>query len=143
MSNHDYIGFNIKMSKLHDLIHERFLFSLVLLFILSSAVAFAIAPEPNMIVDIIIDIFGVVIGIMSIFLILHVVKSFKGSLRKSFNYIIYGIAFQILALIEHSLRDLGLSLVPQVDLHPILMVTGIVFFTIAVFKLRNMIKELK
>ena len=131
------------MPKLDDFIHERFLLISVLLFILSSAVAFAIAPEPNMIVDIILDIFGVVVGIISIFLILNVVKSFKGSLRKSFNYIIYGIAFQILALIEHSLRDLGLSLVPQVDIHHILMVIGIVFFTIAVFKLRNMIKELK
>ena len=131
------------MSKFHDLIHERFLFISVLLFILSSAVAFAIASETKMIIDIILDIFGVVIGIIAIFLILNVIKSFKGSLRKSFNYIIFGIAFQILALIEHSLRDLGLSLVPQVDIHHIFMIIGIVFFTIAVFKLRNMLDELK
>jgi len=96
-----------------------------------------------MIIDLVIDIFAVLIGIISIFLILNVVKSFKGALRKSFNYIIYGIIFQILALIEHSLRDLKISIVPQVDIHHILMVIGIVFFTIAVFKLRDMVKELK
>ena len=104
------------MSKLHDIIHERFLFFSVLLFILSSAVAFALATETKIIIDVVIDVFGVLIGIMSIFLILNVVKSFKGSLRKSFNCVIYGIIFQILALTEHSLRDFGISIVPQVDI---------------------------
>ena len=132
------------MSKFHDLIHERFLLILVFLFIFSSTVAFALASETKERVDVIIDIFAVLIGVVSIFLVIGVVKSFKGSLRKSFNYIIFGIAFQILALAEHTLSDLGLSVKPWgVDIHHLIMVTGIIFFTIAVFKLRDMIKELK
>src|SRR3989344_3342784 len=131
------------MSKFHDLIHERFLLILVFLFIFSSTVAFALASETKERVDVIIDIFAVLIGVVSIFLVMGVVKSFKGSLRKSFNYIIFGISFQVLALVEHALSDLGISVKPwDVDVHHLVMITGIVFFTIAVFKLRDMLSEL-
>ena len=81
------------MSKFHDLIHERFLFVLILLFILSSAAAYALASETTERIDVIIDIFAVLTGVIAILLILNIVKSFKGSLRKSFNYLIFGIAF--------------------------------------------------
>jgi|SRR3989338_2672857 len=131
------------MSKIHDLIHERFLLVSLFLFILSSTIAYALAPDTNIMIDIVIDIFGALMGVISIFLIFNVVKSFKGSLREGFNYIIYGIAFQVLALIEHTLMDFEISLIPVgIDTHHILMVIGIAFFTIAVFKLRNMLAEL-
>lgn len=132
------------MSKLHDIIHERFPLILALLFILSSAVAFAITSETKERINVIIDIFAVLVGIASIILVLNIVKSFKGSLRKSFNYIIFGIAFQVLALVEHALSDLGMGIrLWGTDIHHLIMIVGIVFFTIAVFKLRNMLNELK
>ena len=129
------------MSKLHDLIHERFMFISVIIFILSSSVAFALNLDSKLAIDVGIDIFGILIGITSIILVLNAIKSFKGYLRKSFYYITYGIAFQILALIEHVLKDLGYQL--SIDIHHILMIIGIIFFTMAVFKLRNMLAELK
>ena len=131
------------MSKLHDAIHERFPLILIILFALSSTVAFAISSETKERVDVIIDIFAILVGVVSVFLVMNVVKSFKGSLKKSFNYIIFGISFQILALVEHALSDLGISVKPwDVDVHHLIMITGIVFFTIAVFKLRGMLSEL-
>lgn len=129
------------MSKIHDLIHERFMFISVVLLILSSSVAFALNLDRKLVIDVGIDIFGVLIGIIPIILVLNSIKSFKGYLKKSFYYITYGIAFQILALIEHVLKDLGYSL--SIDIHHILMIIGIIFFTMAVFKLRNMLTELK
>lgn len=132
------------MSKFHDFIHERFLLVSLILFALSSSVAFAITSETKIIIDITIDIFGVLIGITSILLILNVIKSFKGSLREGFNYLIYGIAFQVLALLEHTLSDLGIFMIPVgISIHHILMIIGIVFFTLGAFKLRNMLTELK
>ena len=132
------------MSRFHDLIHERFLLILVLVFIFSSTVAFALASETNERIDIIIDMFGILVGIVSILLILNIAKSFKGSLRTSFNYIIYGVSFQVLALLEDILTDLSVYSSPEgISIHHFVMIIGILFFTIAAFKLRDMIKELK
>lgn len=132
------------MSKLHDLIHERFPFIFVILLILSSAVAFALQLEKKVIIDVTVDIFGVLIGVISIFLIFNISKSFKGSLRASFNYIIYGISFQVLALLDDALTDLRVYSPPDgIGIHHFIIVIGIIFFTIAAFKLRNMLNELK
>ena len=137
------IVFDKNMSKVHDIIHERFPLILVLLFILSSAVAFALTSDTKEIIDIIIDVFGILVGIISIFLILNIAKSFKGSLRTSFNYIIYGVSFQVLALLEDALKDLGVYSPPEgISIHHFIMIIGIALFTIAAFKLRNMLTEL-
>ncbi|MBI2101006.1 hypothetical protein HYT53_00150 [Candidatus Woesearchaeota archaeon] len=77
--------------------------------------------------------------------IVNVTKSFRGSLRKSFNYIACGAIFQILSLV-YTLVFLRYNLFPtplNFDIHHLLMVIGIVFFTIGVFKLKSMLKELK
>ena len=132
------------MSKLHDLIHERFPVVLLLLFVLSSAVAFALQLNKHEIIDVTIDLFGILIGVISIFLILNITKSFKGNLKTSFNYIIYGVSFQVLALLEDILTDLSVYSSPEgISIHHFVMIIGILFFTIAAFKLRDMIKELK
>ena len=132
------------MSKVHDIIHERFLLILVILIVLSSTIAFAITSEPKEIIDIIIDIFGILVGIVSILLILNIAKSFKGSLRTGFNYIICGVSFQVLALFEDALMDLRVYSPPEgISVHHFIMIIGIIFFTIAAFKLRNMLAELK
>lgn len=132
------------MSKLHDLIHERFLLVFIILFLFSSLVAFALQLEKSEVIDVTIDIFGILVGIISISLILNIAKSFKGSLRTSFNYIIYGVSFQVLALLDDVLTDYKVYSPPQgISVHHFIMIIGIVFFTIAAFKLRNMLNELK
>lgn len=132
------------MPKLHDLIHERFLLVFILLFLLSALAAFALQLENHEVIDVTIDIFGVLVGVISIFLIFNIAKSFKGSLRASFNYIIYGVSFQVLALLDDALTDLRVYSPPEgISIHHLIMIIGIVFFTIAAFRLRNMLKELK
>lgn len=133
------------MSRLHDIIHERFPLIAVVLLILSSMVAFAVEAETKMIIAVTIETFGILVGIILLVFIIHVTKSFKGSLRKSFSYIAYGAVFQILSLV-YTLLFLRLNFFPvpfNIDMHHLLMVIGIVFFTIAIFKLRSMLSELK
>ncbi len=133
------------MSKLHDLIHERFLFVSLLLFIFSSLVAFALEAETKKIIAVTIETFGILIGIIFLVFMVNVIKSFRGSLRKSFNYIAYGAIFQILSL-AYTLVFLRFNFFPvplNLDIHHLLMVVGIVFFTIGILKLKSMVAELK
>ena len=133
------------MSKLHDLIHERLLLISLLLFALSSLVAFALEAETKKIIAVTIDIFGILVGAVSLALIFNMMNSFKGSLRKGFYYIFYGVAFQVLALL-YTLIFVRLNVysVPGgIDIHHFLMIVGIMLFTISAFKLRNMLSELK
>ena len=133
------------MHKIGKIIHERFLAVSVFLLVLSTGVAVAIETEARKIIAISLEMFGILIGIASLILVISLVKSFKGSLKRSFDYIIYGIVLQLLTL-EYFLVFVRLKLLPLpggVDLHHLFLVLGIISFTIATFKLRNMLNELK
>lgn len=118
----------------------------ILLFILSSALVSAVDSATEHPIDIAIDLIAILIGFVVIIYIAVIVKSFTGSLRKTFYYMIYGILFQILALTEHILKDVEMPLlsgrVVGFDVHHIFMAIGITFFGIAAYNLRKMMSEL-
>lgn len=123
------------------------MYFVTLIFILSSSLVSAAYGFETHPIDIAIDLGGVLIGITIVIYIVIILKSFTGSLRKTFYYMIYGIIFQILALIEHLLKDIGMPLfsgrIVGFDIHHILMAIGLIFFGIAVHNLRKMMSELK
>ena len=122
-----------------------------LLFILSTPIVFAL-PDIKENIMIAVDSAGILIGIVLIIFIIVAIKSFAGSLRKSFNYIMYGIIFQILALVLEEVpvifAMLKLYIIPASimhyaeSLHHIFMTIGIIFFALATYNLRKMLSEL-
>ena len=105
--------------------------------------ALALGSKTDLAIDVAIDFAAVLIGIALSVYIIITLKSFTGYLRKSYEFILYGIIFQILALVEHTLRDLGIEVLLPFDTHHILMAIGLVFFGIATYYLRKMMLELK
>ena len=125
---------------------DKILFAAVLLFVLSSISVLALGLDTKETIDVFIDLVAILIGVALTIYIVIILKSFTGSLRKSFDYMAFGILFQILALLEHSLRDLKVysaSAILGIDIHHILMAIGIVFFGIATYNLNKMMSELK
>ena len=125
--------------------HVAFLSSIFLLIILLSALASALGADTGRQVIIAIDSAGVLIGIILLVIIINALKSFTGSLRQSYNFIMYGILFQILALV-YTLVFVRFKLYPipaGIDVHHLLMIVGLIFFGVAAYKLRNMLIELK
>ena len=125
--------------------HVAFLSSGILVAILLSLLVNAITIDSSTkeTIDIAIDLVGILIGIIFLIIIILTLKSFTGSLRKSYEFILYGIIFQILALLEHLLRDLGVNIPVPIDIHHIIMAVGLTFFGIAAYYLKKMMTELK
>lgn len=115
----------------------------ILLFIFSPTLVYAVHGIEESPIDITIDSIAVLTGFIGAIYIFIALKSFTGSLKKAFNYITYGIIFQILALAEHTFYDYGIHLIPLgFDAHYILMAIGVIFFAIAAYYLRKMMSEL-
>ena len=117
---------------------------LLVLFVLFSALVFAIQPDIKNNIAIGIDLSGILIGIALIIFIITILKSFKGTLRKAFDYMVFGISSQVLAL-AYTLVFLRFNLYPaplNIDIHHLLMIIGMVFFAVGVYNLRKMMSEL-
>jgi len=130
-----------KMPKIHNLKH---LSVVALLFVLSSAIVFALDADINKNIGIGIDLAGILMGAALILFIIKILKSFKGALRKAFGWIMYGISFQVLALV-YTLVFLRFKLYPiplNIEMHHLMMIIGIVFFAMATYNLRKMMAEL-
>ena len=124
--------------------HKKVIYIAALLFVLSSAIVSAFHEPMESFIDIGIDLAGILIGIAVTIYMLLILKSFKGTLRKAFYFIMIGIFFQILALTEHILADWGVHIYPlNIDTHHILMIIGIIFFAVAVYNLRKMMAEIE
>ena len=105
--------------------------------------AIALDSKTDVAIDVAIDFAAVLIGIVLSVYIIITLKSFTGYLRKSYEFMLYGIVFNILALLEHTLMDLGVQVVPlSFDTHHILMAIGLIFFGVATYYLRKMMSEL-
>lgn len=124
---------------------DKILFVAILLFVLSATLVSALDAGTNKIIGLTTDSVGILIGITLVIFIITILKSFTGSLKKTFYYIMYGISFQILALI-YTIVFLRLGLYPiplDIEVHHLFMVIGIVFFGIATYNLNKMMAELK
>ena len=106
--------------------------------------AIALDSKTDVAIDVAIDFAAVLIGIVLSVYIIITLKSFTGYLRKSYEFILYGVVLNVLALLEHALMDLGVQVVPlPFDTHHILMAIGLLFFGVATYYLRKMMSELK
>ena len=131
------------MKKVTKIRHKNFLYIAALLFVLSSPIASAFHNPRESFIDIGIDLAGILVGIAVTTYMLSLLKSFKGALRKAFYFMMLGIFFQILALIQHVLADWGVHTNPlNIDIHHIIMTIGIIIFAIAAYNLRKMMSEL-
>ncbi len=124
--------------------HKKVFYIAALLFVLSSAVVSAFHEAKGSFIDIGIDLAGILIGIALTIYMLSILRSFKGTLRKAFYFVMLGVFFQILALTQHMLADWGVHTNPlNIDIHHILMIIGIIFFAVAVYNLRKMMTEIE
>ncbi len=135
----------VYVKKVRKIRHKTVFYIAALLFVLSSTLVSAVHTPLSQNIAKGIDIAGILIGIAVLVFIISTLKSFKHTLRKSFDYILYGVIFQLLALV-YTLLFLRFKLYPvpiDTDLHHLLMVIGFVFFAIAAYNLRKMLIELK
>jgi len=82
----------------------------------------------------IIDIVGMIVGLVSIFIILNLSKNIGGDVGKALNLIVFGITFMLLALLETIVfgrLSLLQNLKPSVDVHHLFMAVGMIFFVVA------------
>ena len=87
----------------------------------------------------IIDIVGVVFSLISILFILRAVKNFGGEVGSALRIMVFMVASVVLALL-YTIVFVRLKLFPipgGIDIHHILMFSGIIFFLIAANKLRK------
>ena len=121
--------------------HANLVFIGLFMIVLLSSLVHAFSPETNNNIATVIDVIGIIAGITLLIIVIRSLKSFSGSLRKSYDYMLcMGILFQILALLG-SLVFLKLKLFEApsgIDLHHLLMAIGFVFFGIAAYKIRVM-----
>ncbi len=91
---------------------------------------------------IVIDAIGILIGFMLLTFLLTSLEPFRGPLRTSYIFMGWGVFLQLLALIYTIIFvRLKLLAVPfGLDIHHLLMTVGIVFFAIAVYNLREVVK---
>jgi len=88
----------------------------------------------NITAVLVIDIIGMLVGIVSILIILNLSKKISGDVGKALNLIAFGITFMLLALLETIIfgRLIILqALKPSVDVHHLFMTVGMVFFVVA------------
>ena len=116
----------------------------IVLFLLSVQIVLAATQDTTKNVIIGIDIVGVAIGVMLLVFMARTFNYFEGILKTSYLYFLYGISFQVIALV-YTLIFVRFKLYPipaGIDLHHLLMIAGILFFWVAIYKLRQMIVKL-
>ena len=92
-----------------------------------------------------VDVIGAVIGLLLLLFLITSIGPFRGNLRNSYIFIACGIFFQLMALVYSLLMDFNIistSLVGPIvgdEIHHILMIVGIVFFSFAVYSLREVV----
>jgi tellurite resistance protein TehA-like permease len=86
-------------------------------------------------IALIIDIIGIIIGVVSITSVLKTKKSLGGAVGKGLSVFIWGVLFMILAflytIVFSRLKLLG---APPIDVHHALMTIGMILFVIAAQK---------
>ena len=91
-----------------------------------------------------IDVLGIIIALVVLVFMLSMLKAFSdGDLKSSFIFIIAGIAAQLLALV-YTLLFVRFKLAPvpvEINIHHILMIIGFILFSIAAYKLRQVVKK--
>ena len=92
---------------------------------------------------VIIDFFGVVVGIISVVIIYSVIRTLGGIIGKSFTIVIYGILLQVFAII-YTIIFARFKIFPipgGVDIHHLLMVIGLLFFVVAAYNAAKLSKS--
>ncbi len=84
-----------------------------------------------------IDIFGVIAGLFSLFIIFNIAKRIGGAVEDAFTLVLWGIFFQTSALIYSVVLRLKLFPPLPVDLHHAIMVVGMLFFFVAAKKISD------
>ncbi len=116
----------------------KFLCLLSVLLVLFVMPVNALDAETTKQVIISIDFLGVLIGAAILVSVAITLKSVGGIIGASYRYILYGIGFQVLALI-YTLVFVRFKIYPTpagIDVHHLLMIFGIVFFALAAYKLK-------
>ena len=83
----------------------------------------------------VVDIVGIVVGLVSVGMIVNVLKEVGGVMGKALVLFVIGMVFQVLALIwtlVFSRLDIS---EPFFDIHHLLMTTGLIFFVVSSIKL--------
>ena len=126
------------LKEVFRIVNMKFLCLLSVLLVLSVMPAYAFDMETTKQIIISIDFLGVFIGVVILISVATTLKSVGGILGISYRYILYGISFQVLALI-YTLVFVRFKIYPTpagVDVHHLLMILGIVFFALAAYKLK-------
>lgn len=89
----------------------------------------------------ILDIIGILVGLLSIYIIFHLNRKIKGDIGKALNFFIFGIGFMILAFIWTIIfTRLKLIPSPAIDVHHLLMIIGMIFFVISITQFAKLTK---
>lgn len=88
------------------------------------------------------DLIGIIIGVFILIFLFSNIDPFKGNFRKSFIFMAIGISLQVVSMIyTFVFKGLKLYSLPGgIDIHHLLMTIGIVFFSFAVYNLREVVK---
>ena len=116
----------------------------IILFLLSVQIVLAATQDTTKNIIIGIDIVGVAVGVMLLVFMTRTFNYFEGILKMSYLYFLYGISLQVIALL-YTLIFVRFKLYPipaGIDIHHLLMIGGILFFWVAIYKLRQMIVKL-
>ena len=89
----------------------------------------------------VLDILGVLVGLVSIYIIFHLNKKIKGDVGKALNFFICGISFMMLAFIWTIIfTRLKLVPAPPIDVHHFLMAIGMIFFVMSILQFARLTK---
>jgi hypothetical protein len=87
------------------------------------------------------DIIGILIGLVSIFVVSGLKSKIGGSMGKAFNLFIAGILSMMLAFLYTIVFSrLKLLTAPHIDVHHLIMTVGLIFFMLAAMKFANLTK---
>lgn len=96
--------------------------------------------QPKTVV-LLIDMIGVLAGVVSIAVIFNASKIIGGQVGSAFSLVLFGILFQMSAVIYTIIfTRLKLFPAPSIDIHHALMVIGLIFFVIAAKKFSQVSK---
>ncbi|MCP6719531.1 MAG: hypothetical protein KJI71_04915 [Patescibacteria group bacterium] len=90
----------------------------------------------------IIDFIGISIGLLSIYYILAQGQRLGGKVGGALNLFVWGVIFQILAFsytVVFSRLKLFPDLTPTIDIHHLLMATGMILFVLAARKFASLL----
>ncbi len=89
--------------------------------------------------ELIIDFIGVLVAIVSIFMLFELKNKIGGSLGSALTFIMTGVLFNTAALVWTIIfTRLALLPKPAIDVHHLFMTLGMVFFVFAAIKFANL-----